>query len=62
MDGNGFRTVVVLPKGTNLEPSEVHGKEGEDKLLTATNKWLIAHKDGNCGDAFAGLKGENLSV
>ena len=62
VDGNGFRTVVVLPKGTNLEPSEVHGKEGEDKLLTATNKWLIAHKDGNCGDAFAGLKGENLSV
>lgn len=62
IDGKGFRTVVVLPRGTNLDPKAKHDKNGEDRLLTATNKWLIAHKDGNCGDAFIGLKGENLSV
>jgi len=29
----------------------------------AENKWLIAHKDGGCGDrAFIGLKGVNVSV
>ena len=62
VDGNGFRCVVVLPKKTNFPLKKKHRKEGEDKLLTAVNKWLIAHKDGNCGDAFVGLKGKNLSI
>jgi hypothetical protein len=62
IDGKGFRCVVVLPEHTNFPLKAVHDKEGEDKLLTAVNKWLIAHKDGGCGDAFIGLKGENLSV
>lgn len=62
VEGAGFRGVVVLPKDTNL-PLEVSHREGEDKLLAAKNKWLIAHKDGGCGDdAFTGLVGENITI
>ena len=61
MDGAGFRCVVVLPKGTNY-PCERPELATEDRLLAATNKWLIAHKDAGIEGAFCGLKGENLSV
>ena len=59
-----FRVVVVLPKETNEPLTFTPGKEGEDALLFARNKWLIAHpesgleKDG----AFIGLKGENITI
>lgn len=60
---DGFRCVVVLPRDTNLELTASHKTEGEDKLLTARNKWLIAHKDSGLeGQAFIGLVGENISV
>lgn len=62
VDGNGFRCVVVLPKDTNLELEVKPEKAGEDKLLTARNKWLIAHPDAQIDGAFNGLKGENISV
>lgn len=62
-DKDGFRCVVVLPKDTNLELNTSHKTEDEDKLLTAKNKWLIAHKDSGLeGQAFIGLIGENISV
>ena len=61
-DGKGFKCVVVLPQGTNYDLKMPAGTDGEDKLLNATNKWLIAHKDANIQGAFTGLKGENLSV
>ena len=59
----GFRCVIVLPQGTNLdmEPGDV--KDPEDRLLFARNKWLIGHAEGGLPEgAFIGLKGENLSV
>lgn len=59
---NGFRVVIVLPKGTNYPLAEGH-KDGEDGLLAATNKWLIGHPEGGHGEGvFLGLKGENLCV
>lgn len=59
----GFRGIVILPKGTNADIKEFTFKTPEDKLLMAENKWLIAHKDGGCGDkAFIGLKGENVTI
>lgn len=62
IDGAGFRGVVVLPKDTNL-PLETKHSSGEDQLITAKNKWLIAHKDGGCGEgAFVGLVGENITL
>ena len=41
----GFRCVIVLPKGTNEDLPFEPAKEGENRLLTAVNKWLIAHEE-----------------
>lgn len=58
----GFKVGIVLPAGTNYPLDEAH-KPGEDKLITAKNKWLIGHKDGGLdANAFIGLKGENIDI
>lgn len=58
----GFQCVVVLPKGTNTDLTFQTEKTGEDSLMTAKNKWLIAHKDAKIAGAFNGLKGENITI
>lgn len=58
----GFRCVIVLPKDTNTELDFTPADEGEDKLITAKNKWLIAHGDAEIDGAFCGLKGENITL
>ena len=64
VDGAGFQVAIVLPKGTNYDlPAAKLTAEGEDKLITAVNKWLIGHPEGGLAEgSFLGLKGENLSV
>lgn len=58
----GFRCVIILPKGTNEECTFPTEKIGENRLLAAVNKWLIAHEEAEIPGAFCGLKGENLTV
>lgn len=60
----GFQVAIILPKGTNTDMPELSGKFPEDRLMTARNKWLIAHEESGLGEdgAFVGLKGENLTV
>lgn len=61
----GFRCVVVLPKDTNLDlENKKDSATGEEALLFARNKWLVAHKESGLGKdgAFIGLKGINLTV
>ena len=58
----GFRCVVILPAGTNTERTFPIGESGEDRLITAKNKWLIAHSEAGIEGAFCGLKGENISI
>ena len=75
VDGNGFKAVVVLPKGTNTDLMTCHTKSFDDKLLTAKNKWLIGHAEGGLSEgsliaheeagiegAVCGLKGENIDI
>lgn len=62
VNGNGFRCVVILPAGTNTDIDFPLPKEGESRLMTAKNKWLIAHEEAGIEGAFNGLKGENLEV
>ena len=64
VDGKEFRCGVVLPKGTNEALQKPSGSKGENRLLFAVNKWLIAHKDSGleAGGAYIGLKGENISL
>lgn len=59
---NGFRCVIVLPKGTNEELPFKPAEEGENRLLAAVNKWLIAHEEAGIDGAFCGLRGENITV
>lgn len=59
-----FRAAIVLPRGTNTGRPEIEIKSGEDRLLWARNKWLIAHsealeaKEG----AAVGILGENICL
>lgn len=63
VDGKGFRCVVVLPKGTNLPLDKAHAASAEDKLITAKNKWLIAHRESGIeGNVHFGLVGENITL
>ena len=58
----GFGCVVVLPKDTNTEITFALKEKGEDRLMTAKNKWLIAHEEAKIAGAFNGLKGENITL
>ena len=62
--GEGFRTAVVLPLGTNTDKPEIRTGNFEDRLLWARNKWLLAHPDSSeAGQgAYVGLAGENISL
>lgn len=59
-----FRCAVALPKGTNTPLAFTPAAGGEPKLLTHTNKWLIAHADANEAKqgAHVGLVGENIRL
>lgn len=62
--GEGFKTIVVLPKGTNLARPEITVKNAEDEILWASNKWLLAHAESS--EAASGakvlLKGVNTDI
>lgn len=62
IDGSGFKCVVVLPKGTNTDIDFSILKEGENMLLMARNKWLIAHEDANIENAVNGIQGINITL
>ena len=59
---NTFQCVIVLPRETNLELKEVRGNEGEDRLLAARNKWLIAHPDAGIEGAFLRSDGRQYFI
>lgn len=60
----GFRVMVALPWGTNTDRPVMENKTDEDALLTARNKWLLAHPESDeaKGGAKVGLIGENIDI
>ncbi len=62
--GQGFRVLVVLPKGTNEKKPDIVARNHEDTLMTARNKWLLAHPESDeaKGGAVIGLKGVNIDI
>ena len=59
----GLRCAIILPKGTNLPLDGTHDAGGEDRLITAKNKWLIGHAEGGLPEGcHLGLVGENICV
>ena len=63
-NAEGFKVVVVLPKGTNTDKPVFEAKSEEDRWMTARNKWLLAHEDADeaKSGAHIGLKGKNLDI
>ena len=61
---SGFQVLVGLPQGTNVGKPEYTAVNQEDKLLRATNKWLIAHADSKEAKdgAWIGITGENIDI
>lgn len=62
VDGAGFRCVVVLPAGTNTAIDFDYQKTGENRMLRAKNKWLLAHPEAGIEGAYQGLVGENITI
>lgn len=61
----GFRVMVALPAGTNLDkPALAERLTPEDDLLWARNKWLLAHPASAeaAAGAAARLRGENIDI
>jgi hypothetical protein len=60
----GFKCIVILPRGTN-EPLKSDRRTDGDKLLFARNKWLLAHPERKVlmeKGAWPGIIGENLEI
>lgn len=62
VNGQPFKNVVILPKGTNEALEESVKGAKEDPLLFAVNKWLIAHEEANIQGGFNGLLGLNITL
>lgn len=62
--GMGFKVLVALPQGTNLDKPAFTPKTEEDTWLTARNKWLLAHSESDeAGQgAHVGLVGINIDI
>ena len=64
VDDDGFKVLVALPAGTNLELPDLPTRGGDADLLWASNKWLLAHAEAveATDGAHVGLTGENIAV
>ena len=60
----GFRVMVALPWLTNTDRPVMENKTPEDAIMTARNKWLLAHPESSeaKGGAKVGLTGENIDI
>ena len=62
----GFKGIVILPRGTNTPLDKKPAKEsGEERLLLPRNKWVISHPEREPlmkQGAFPGLIGENKEL
>ncbi|WP_322152008.1 DUF4867 family protein [Paratractidigestivibacter sp.] len=63
-EDDGFKVLVALPAGTNLNAPELLATCGDSELLWASNKWLLAHPES--AEATSGapvrLTGVNISM
>lgn len=60
----GFRVMIALPSGTNMAMPSTKRITTEDKMLRASNKWLLAHPDSDEArdGAWIGLSGSNIDI
>lgn len=62
--GEGFKVLVILPRGTNGPKPEMASLNDEDKMLWACNKWLLAHPESSeaAAGAVQALTGVNIDI
>ena len=62
--GEGFQVLVVLPRFTNTDKPDFVPACDEDRILTARNKWLLAHAESSeaKGGAEVRLDGVNIDI
>lgn len=60
----GFQVLIALPWLTNTKRPDITLKTPEDAIMTARNKWLLAHPESGeaKGGAKIGLCGENIDI
>lgn len=60
----GFQVLIALPWLTNTERPDIAMKTPEDAIMTARNKWLLAHPESDeaKNGAKIGLCGENIDI
>lgn len=60
----GYQVLIALPENTNTDFKLGEMTQGDDKLLWARNKWLLAHPDSSEAKegAYVGLQGENIDI
>ena len=60
----GFRVLVALPWLTNTDRPVMNNKTPEDEILTARNKWLLAHPESSeaAQGAVVALTGVNIDI
>ena len=64
VSADGFRCIVILPRGTNHPLEKPRPETQEGRLLWAKDKWLIAHAEAPAVErgAFVGIHGENYEI
>ncbi|MCA1948989.1 MAG: DUF4867 family protein [Treponema sp.] len=69
LSDSGFKTLIILPRGTNTPLSEEtmarRGLGAEDRFLFMKNKWLLAHPERTVliqKGAYPGIQGKNIKV
>lgn len=65
INDEGFKGVVILPKGTNTPLEKMPYVDDESRLLLQRNKWVIAHPEREPlmkQGAVGGVKGPNKEV
>ena len=62
VDGQEFRSGVVLPRGTNDQLNDVSEAIGESAMLFGVNKWLLVHPESGETGRVGTLKGKNLTL
>jgi len=64
VSADGFRCIVVLPRGTNHPLEKARPETEEGRLLWAKDKWLIAHEEAPAVQrgAYVGIHGKNFEI
>ncbi|NIZ40210.1 DUF4867 family protein [Entomospira entomophila] len=65
LQDSGFKSIIVLPRGTNTPLPPDNSTAERDPILLETNKWILAHPLSSkliARQAYVGLVGDNVTL